>query len=202
MLVVGLTGGIASGKTAVSDALATMGAAIIDTDLLAREVVLPGQPAYRDICAAWPEVVAPDGNLDRAKLGATVFANAAERERLNHFTHPRIRALMLERLAGLKGASSPPVAAVLVVPLLFENGLEAMVQESWLVAVSPAVQRARLIGRDGFSPQEADRRIESQMPLAEKLALATRVIWNDGDREALSKAVEAAWQAAALPARL
>lgn len=198
MKVIGLTGGIASGKTAVSDLLAGLGAAIIDTDLLAREVVLPGQPAYADIAAAWPEVVAGDGTLDRARLGAIVFADPDARARLNGFTHPRIRALMAHRLDAQRAAVTPPKAAVLVVPLLFENGLDAMVEESWLVAVSAPVQRERLITRDGFAPDEADRRIASQLPLADKLKRATRVIWNEVSLADLRAAVVDTWKEAGL----
>lgn len=195
MLVVGLTGGIASGKTAVADLLAEHGAALIDTDLLAREVVLPGQPAYQDIVDTWPEVARP-GGLDRQTLGSIVFNDPDARAKLNGFTHPRIRQLMLERLAALQAAQDPPPMAVLVVPLLFENKLDALVQESWLVAVSPEVQLARLMGRDGAGEADARARIASQMPLAEKLGRATRVIWNDGDREALGREVEQAWREA------
>jgi dephospho-CoA kinase len=194
--VVGLTGGIAAGKTAVADLLAARGAALIDTDLLAREVVMPGQPAYQDIAAAWPAVVRADGTLDRQALGAIVFNDEAARKRLNGMTHPRIRQLMLDRLAALQAAQDPPPMAVLVVPLLFENGLDAMVQESWLVAVSPETQLARLMGRDGAGEADARARIASQMPQEEKLKRATRVVWNDGDREALARAVDEAWREA------
>jgi dephospho-CoA kinase len=194
--VVGLTGGIAAGKTAVADLLAARGAALIDTDLLAREVVMPGQPAYQDIAAAWPNVVRADGTLDRQALGAIVFNDEAARQRLNGMTHPRIRQLMLDRLAALQAAQDPPPMAVLVVPLLFENGLDAMVQESWLVAVSPETQLARLMGRDGAGEADARARIASQMPQEEKLKRATRVVWNDGDREALARAVDEAWREA------
>ena len=202
MRVIGLTGGIASGKTAVSDLLAGLGAALIDTDLLAREVVIPGAPAYLDIVAAWPEVVGPGGALDRARLGALVFGDEAARLRLNGFTHPRIRQLMAERLGALRQAVPQPAAAVLVVPLLFENGLEQGLDESWLVAVKPVVQRQRLIERDGLTGEEADRRIASQLPLEEKLKRATRVLWNEGDRPALAATVEEAWRAAGLAWRV
>ena len=195
MLIVGLTGGIASGKTAVADLLAERGAALIDTDLLAREVVLPGQPAYNDIAATWPQVVKPDG-LDRQALGAIVFNDPEARTKLNGFTHPRIRQLLFSRLEALQAASSPPPMAVLVVPLLFENKMERLVQESWLVAVSPEVQLMRLMGRDGAGEADARARIASQLPLEEKLERATRVIWNDGDREALAREVDQTWHEA------
>lgn len=199
MKVIGLTGGIASGKTTVANLLAEKGAALIDTDLLAREVVEPGQPAYQDIVARFgPEVLRHDGTLDRARLGAIVFADPDARSALNGFTHPRIRQLMLDRLSGLAALPSPPPAAVLVIPLLFENRLESLVEETWLVALAEPLQRQRLIERDGFSPAEADMRIASQMALAEKRARATRVIENDGNLADLRAVVERTWRTAGL----
>ena len=199
MKVVGLTGGIACGKTAVSDRLAARGAAIIDTDLLAREVVAPGEPALAEIVAAFgPEVLRPDGTLDRAALGAIVFADPAARERLNGITHPRVRARMRDRLAALARQTPPPPVVVLVVPLLYENGLEAWGQESWVVDVPEAVQRSRLMARDGLDAAAADARIAAQMPRAERLARATRVIENQGDMAALDEAIARVWAAARL----
>lgn len=200
MLVVGLTGGIASGKTAVSDRLAARGAAVIDTDLLAREVVEPGAPALAEIGAAFgPGVMSPDGGLDRKALGALVFADPAARARLNAITHPRIRERMVAELAALRAATPPPAVAVLVVPLLFENGLDRLVDESWVVDVDDAIQRARLVARDGLTPAEAEARIAAQMPRAEKLARATRVIRNEGGLAALDGEIDRAWRAAGLP---
>ena len=201
MKVVGLTGGIASGKTAVSDRLAARGAAIVDTDLLAREIVAPGEPALAELAAAFgPGVLGADGALDRKALGAIVFADPDARARLNAITHPRIRDRMLARLQALAAAPAPPPLAVLVVPLLFENGLDRLVEESWVVDVDDAVRRHRLITRDGCTPAEADARIASQMGRAEKLARATRVIPNDGDLEALAAEIDRVWREAGLPA--
>lgn len=194
MRVVGLTGGIASGKTAVSDRLAARGAAIVDTDLLAREIVEPGERALLDLVEAFgATILTPDGRLDRKALGALVFADPQARARLNAITHPRIRERMAERLAALREAAEPAPFAVLVVPLLFENGLDAMVEESWVVDVDDAVRRERLIARDGLTPAEADARIASQLPRAEKLARATRVIRNDAGLAELDAEVERVW---------
>lgn len=200
MLVVGLTGGIASGKTAVSDRLAAMGAAIVDTDLLAREIVEPGEPALAELAQAFgPGVLTPAGTLDRKALGALVFADDDARARLNAITHPRIRERMARRLASLAAAPDAPPAAILVVPLLFENGLDALVQESWVVDLDDAVRRARLMARDGLTAAEADARIAAQMPRAEKLARATRVIRNEGGLEDLDAEVARVWTEAGLP---
>ncbi len=200
MLVIGLTGGIASGKTAVSDRLAARGAAVIDTDLLAREIVAPGEPALAEIAAAFgPAALRPDGGLDRKALGAIVFADPAARERLNAITHPRIRERMAATLAALRRHDPAPPAAVLVVPLLFENGLDRLADESWVVDVDDAVQRARLIARDGLTPPEAEARIEAQMPRAEKLARATRIVRNDAGLAELDAEIDRVWRAAGLP---
>lgn len=194
MRVIGLTGGIASGKTAVSDLLAALGAAILDTDLIAREVVEPGRPAWRDIQAEFgPEVFLPDGQLDRARLAARVFSDPAALERLNAITHPRIRENLMQRLESLRNAPSPPPAAVLVVPLLFEKGLDAWVEESWVVDVPETLQRERLAARDGLSPEAVTARLASQMSRADRRARATHVIANEGDRQALAAQVEALW---------
>jgi len=186
---IGLTGGIASGKTAVSDMLAARGLAIVDTDLLAREVVEPGTPGLAAIATAFgPAVLAADGSLDRAALGAIVFEDAAARATLNAITHPRIRELMTARVAAHAAAGAR--GAVLVVPLLFENGLDAMVDESWVVDVPETVQKQRLMARNGLSEAEADARIASQLPRDAKRAKATRVIANQGDLAALGVEVE------------
>jgi dephospho-CoA kinase len=200
MRVIGLTGGIASGKTAVSDRLAARGAAIVDTDLLAREVVMRGTPGLAAVVEAFgPGILTPDGTLDRKALGELVFTDGTARARLNAITHPRIREAMVARLGALREASPPPPAAVLVVPLLFENGLDAMVEESWVVDVPEDVQRARLIAREGFTPAEADARIGSQMARGDKLRRATRVISNAGDLAALEAEITRVWREAGFP---
>lgn len=199
MRVIGLTGGIASGKTTVADMLAARGAAVIDTDVLAREIVRPGMPAYKEIVAAFgAKVLGSDGTLDRAVLGALVFADSAALAQLNRFTHTRIRDEMLARLATLKASDVPPSAAILVIPLLFENGLEGLVEESWVVDVPESAQRARLIARDHFDEAAANRRIASQMPRHEKIARATRTIRNDGLPADLAAEVSRVWHEAGL----
>lgn len=199
MRIIGLTGGIAAGKSAVSDRLARMGAVVIDTDLLAREVVEPGTPGLGEIVAAFgPSVLNPDGTLARAVLAERVFSDPRARETLNAITHPRIRALMAARVDQLRSSTAPPPAVVLVVPLLFENGLDASVDESWVVDVPEATQGARLAARNGLSEAEVKARLASQWGRAARLAKAQRVISNEGTLGDLDEAVARAWREAGL----
>jgi dephospho-CoA kinase len=198
--VVGLTGGIASGKSTVADMLRARGAAVIDADVVAREIVEPGEDAYNEIVAAWgTAVLGPDGALDRAKLGAIIFGDAQARAKLNAMTHPRVRRRMLEQAEALRHSPAPPPVAVLDIPLLFENGLEALVEETWLVYLDPAHQLERLMRRNGYSREEAEQRIASQLPLSEKARRATRLIDNNGDRARLEAEVARVWREAGLP---
>lgn len=199
MRVIGLTGGIASGKSTVAEMLTAKGAVVIDADVVARQIVEPGEDAYRDIVAEWgPGVVSPDGTLDRARLGAIIFADEAARLKLNGFTHARVRQRMLDKADELGRSVSPPAAAILDIPLLFENRLEALVEETWLVFLDPDHQLDRLMRRNGFTREEAEQRIASQLPLSEKAKRATRIIDNNGDLDALRREVDRVWAAAGL----
>lgn len=179
MKVVGLTGGIASGKSSVANILKNCGAVIVDADLLAREVVAPGESAYHAIVAAFgTEVLRPDGTLDRTALGKLVFADVAARKVLEEITHPRIaeraaRRIQEERLRGTK-------VLFYVVPLLIEAGLVSTVDEVWLVSVGKEVQINRLMKRDALPREEALLKIAAQMPLQEKAAYADVIIDNSG----------------------
>jgi dephospho-CoA kinase len=198
---VGLTGGIASGKSTVAKLLTAKGAVVIDADVAAREVVEPGQPAYDEIVARWGrEVLQADGRLDRAKLGAIVFADEASRLALNAMTHERVRQRMLDHAAELAASDSPPPVAVLDIPLLFENKLEKLVEETWVVWLDPDAQLDRLMARNGFDRAEAERRIASQLPLSEKAKRATRIIDNTGAIDRLSAEVDRVWREAGLDA--
>jgi dephospho-CoA kinase len=198
--VVGLTGGIASGKSTVADLLRARGAKVIDADVVAREIVEPGEDAYNEIVAEWgPEVLGPDGALDRARLGAIIFSDAEARLKLNAMTHPRVRRRMLEQAEALRQEPAPPPVAVLDIPLLFENGLEALVEETWLVYLDPTHQLERLMRRNGFSREEAEQRIAAQLPLSEKARRATRLIDNNGDLARLGAEVARVWREAGLP---
>jgi dephospho-CoA kinase len=175
--VIGLTGGIASGKSSVAAVLRELGYPVIDADALARQVVEPGSPALADIVARFgPEVVDATGRLDRKRLGEIVFADAAARADLNRITHPRIAAAGQAEIARHTAAGAPLV--FYEAALLVENGLQRAFDGLVVVAVSPEIQLARLIARDGLSRAEAEARLAAQLPLAAKLAAATHVIDN------------------------
>ncbi len=187
----GLTGGIATGKSTVSRMLADCGAAIIDADLLAREVVEPGQPALVELGTRFPGVV-KNGALDRAELGKRIFGNDAERAALNAIIHPRIGALMLERTLALEAAGTR--VSIYDAALLIENKLHLAVEGVILVVAPLEVQRARLMARNQLTRAEADARIASQMPLEEKRAFATWIIDNGGSLEDTQRQVELLWK--------
>lgn len=180
-LVIGLTGGIASGKTAVSHTLAALGADIVDTDLLAREVVAPGSAGFAAVVARFgPEVLTSAGTLDRAALRRRVFVDADARRELEAILHPRIHALSLARLAVGHG---PYV--VLVVPLLLESGTYGFVDRVLVVDVPEAVQIQRVQRRDGVDAEAARRVLAAQVDRATRLCAADEVIRNTGSLEAL-----------------
>ncbi|HEY7142564.1 MAG TPA: dephospho-CoA kinase [Methylomirabilota bacterium] len=190
-LRVGLTGGIASGKSAVSRQLQELGCRLVDADLLAREVVAPGEPAWRAILEAFGrEVVGPDGQLDRKRLGALVFADPARRRALEAITHP---AIMARRQAILDAwaAEGFDGLVVLDIPLLIEIGAAGHVDRVLLVYAERAIQLERLMSRDGFDRAEAERRLASQMPLAEKVRHAHLVVDNSGAPEETAAQVRA-----------
>lgn len=191
-LVVGLTGGLASGKSTVAAMLARKGAVVIDADELSRVVVEPGQPALEEIVARFgAEYVDEEGRLRRQALGRLVFADPEARRDLEAIVHPRIREEMRQRLA----QAPPHSVVVLDVPLLFETGrLLPWVDVTVLVYADRETQRRRLMARDGCSVEEAERRLASQWPLARKLGLADWVIYNQADLAALARQVDDLWQ--------
>jgi dephospho-CoA kinase len=188
-LLVGLTGGIATGKSTVSNMLRGLGAEIIDADLVARQVVEPGQPAWREIVEEFGrDVLSPDGTLDRKKLGAIVFADPDRRKRLEAITHPAIRARVKARVDELAARGFAGIVfydAAILIEALGHQDMDRIV----VVMTDEATQVARLRGRDGTDDAEGRRRIASQMPLAEKAKLADHVIDNSGDREATAEQV-------------
>ena len=181
-LLVGLTGGIATGKSTVSAIFKRLGCALIDADVLARAVVEPGQPAYRAIVQEFgTEVLQPDGGLDRKKLGALVFADPARRKSLEAITHPAIRERFARRLAELMAQDFAGIV-IFDAAVMIESGNYKNMDRLVVVATDPATQRQRAVVRDGSSADEVDRKIAAQMPVAEKVKLADYVIDNSGER--------------------
>lgn len=189
-LLVGLTGGIGSGKSTVSRMFRDLGCLIIDADLLAREVVEPGQPAYDTIVAEFGrEILEPDGQIDRKKLGILVFNDPEKRKRLEELTHPEIRA----RQAGILEALAADGFDGIVIfdaALLVETGRAKNMDRLVVVTTDEATQTKRLVLRDNISSEEAVRRIRSQMPLSEKVKLAHYVIDNSGSPDATLRQVK------------
>jgi len=194
-LLVGLTGGVATGKSTVSAMFAALGCLIIDADRLAREVVEPGQPAYAQIVSAFGRgVLRPDGGIDRKALGSIVFADRAARERLESFTHPAIRHRIRARLAEL-GAAGFEGVAILDAPVMVESGDSRDVDRLVVVTADEPAQVARQQARDGLGAEDARRRIRSQMPLDEKARLADYLIDNSGELAATEARVSAVHRA-------
>jgi dephospho-CoA kinase len=180
VLRIGLTGGIASGKSAVAAEFAELGASIVDTDLIAREVTAPGSPALAAIVDQFgPEVLAADGGLDRQRLRGIVFADAAARRALEAIVHPRIRRLALARA---EAAAGPYV--IFVVPLLFETGFDRLVDRTLVVDCPETVQVERLRRRDGAGEQQARAIIAAQLGREARRQAADDLIDNSGDIEA------------------
>jgi dephospho-CoA kinase len=185
MIVAGLTGGIASGKSTVAEIFSELGAAVIDSDRLAREAVARGSPGWQAVVARFGQaVLSADGDIDRRRLADIVFADPAERAALEGIVHPYVRAESDRRIAALRRAGTHAVV-ILDVPLLFEAGMHAGrgLGAVIVVWVPEEVQRERLMARDRIGADEADRRIRAQMPIERKKALADRVIDNSGSRE-------------------
>jgi dephospho-CoA kinase len=187
---IGLTGGIACGKSTVSRLLASRGAIIIDADLLAREVVKPGAPALAEVVRVFGhDMLHEDGTLNRKQLGKVVFDSEAKRKRLEELLHPAIIQLLQERMAEAERLQ-PDKLVVADVPLLYEAQMEDMFQEVMVVAASRDVQLERLMQRDKLSGEEAEQRIDAQMPLEWKKEWADTVIDNSGTPEETERQVE------------
>jgi dephospho-CoA kinase len=186
ILRIGLTGGIASGKSAVSDMFAKLGAPVIDTDRIARDIVDPGRPALADIVEEFGEdVLLADGSLDRRALRERVFSDEARRQRLEAITHPRIRDETLRRMHRAGGPYQ-----IIVVPLLVESGFGALVDRVLVVDCAPEVQLARLMERDGETAGSAEAMIRSQVDRETRLDAADDVIDNSGTLDATRHQVE------------
>lgn len=183
-MIIGLTGGIATGKSTASHFLSKQGIPVIDADIIAREVVMPGKEAYEKIVAFFgTDILHSDNTIDRKKLGEIIFNDAEKRSRLNEIVHPAVRLEMKDQANSYLDAGRNPV--IMDIPLLFESKLTHMVDETWLIYADPNIQLERLMKRDGFTEQQAISRIGSQLPIDEKKKLADVVIMNNGTKEEL-----------------
>jgi len=195
LLVLGVTGGIASGKSTVANMLAELGAPIIDFDLLARQVVKPGQPAFKNIITVFGDgVIDKNGTLDRKRLSGIVFRDPEKRKRLEGITHPRIFEVFLRQIREM-AQKDPHGIVQAVIPLLFEVNLRNLVHKVLVVYISPDKQIERLTKRDKISHKEAENILKAQMPIDEKVGLADFVIRNEGHVDETKRKVKALWQA-------
>lgn len=192
MYLVGLTGGIGSGKSTVAARLVEHGAELVDADEIAREVVEPGKPAHAKLVAHFGrDILDEEGFIDRPKLGAVVFGDDAKRAVLNELTHPPVIAEIASRLELLQAFDG---VVIIDVPLLVESGVARNYEAIVVVAAKPETQLERLVQQRGMSAEEAQKRIDAQAPLEEKLAVATHVIWNEGTLDELYAEVDAVGQ--------
>lgn len=185
-LVIGLTGGIASGKSTVSNMLKEMNITVVDADVEARLAVDKGEPAYLKIIAEFgQDILLENGEIDRQKLGAIIFYQEEKRQLLNQIVHPEVRKRMMEKIQ--KASENQEEVIILDIPLLFESKLTFMVEKTILVYVDRETQLKRLMQRNQLSEADAQARVNSQMPLAEKVKLANAVIDNNGPIEETKK---------------
>jgi len=189
MILVGLTGGVATGKSTVAKMFKQYGAVVIDADLLVRQVVEPGKPAWRKIVEAFgTAVLNPDRTLKRRELGAVVFRNRTKLRRLEHIIHPRVAREQV-RLTKEAAQKNPQAVVIYDVPLLFEAKIDKRVDRTIVVTADQGTQIARLKNRNGLSRTEAIRRIRSQIPLAKKIQRADHVLNGTCSRPSLRRQV-------------
>ena len=192
MKVIGLTGGIASGKSTASAYLRELGAAIVDADAISRASTRRGGAAFEAVCAAFGDILGAGGEIDRRKLGGIVFADEDARCKLNSIVHP---AVMAESRAQIENARASGVKmCILDVPLLFETGMEKLCDETWLIYVPREEQIRRMAERDGLDAAAAAARIDSQMPLEEKLKRADVAIDASGTIEQTREKLRRLWE--------
>lgn len=192
MKVIGLTGGIASGKSTASAYLRELGAVIVDADAISRASTRRGGAAFEAVCAAFGDILGADGEIDRRKLGGIVFADEDARCKLNSIVHP---AVMAESRAQIENARASGVkVCILDVPLLFETGMEKLCDETWLIYVPREEQIRRMAERDDLDAAAAAARIDSQMPLEEKLKRADVTIDSSGTIEQTQEKLRRLWE--------
>ncbi len=178
MITIGLTGGIGTGKSTVTETLRELGAVIIDADKVGHEAYLPGTPAYQDIVAEWGSgVLGPTGEIDRKKLGGIVFNNPAALQRLNQIVHPRMRAMLFDRID--QGRRQGVGAVVLEAAILIESGWDSLVDEVWVTVAPEDTVIKRIQGRNNFTADQIRARIRSQLSTQERVAKSQAVIDTD-----------------------
>ncbi|MBM7614825.1 dephospho-CoA kinase [Alkaliphilus hydrothermalis] len=192
--VIGLTGGIASGKSTVSKMLSELGAVVIDADLVARKIVEKGTPALDEIKNYFgEEYILADGQLDRKKLGALVFKDETALKKLNEITHPRIIQEIKKEINCHK-KNAPDTVIIVDAALLIEMNMVSLVEEVWLVAIPVHLQLERLMKREGIAYREANIRVHAQMTLEEKKKYAHKIIDNSGGVETLRQRLVKMWR--------
>jgi dephospho-CoA kinase len=193
MLVIGLTGGIGTGKTEVARLLERLGAVVIGADQVGHQAYTPNSETWREVVREFGEdILQPSGEIDRRKLGAMVFSDPARLERLNRIMHPRMARMVADRIEQLRQAGARVV--VVEAALLFEAGWDSLVHEVWVTDSSEEAVVGRLKARNGLTPSEALKRVRSQMSRADRLARADVVVDNSGDVAALERTVRELWQ--------
>lgn len=191
---IGLTGGIATGKSTVSQMLVRRGAALIDADVIAREIMEPGHPVLAQVAEHFgQDVLLPGGQLDRKRLGSIVFSDPQQRKALENITHPAIRSEMKRRMAELE-ASDPNRLVVADIPLLYESGLESLYDEIMVVYVPRGLQLERLMARDGLTREEAEARLRAQMDIELKRERADILIDNSLGRKETELQIDDFWR--------
>lgn len=192
-MIIGLTGGIASGKSTVSALLVSKGASLVDADVIAREVMLPGHEVLAAAVKQFgSEILSPDGTLNRGKLGDIVFRDPAALQALNNLTHPAIRQEIKERMNSME-EEDPKKLIIVDIPLLFESGLENLFREVLVVYVPREMQIARLMERNGLSLEQAEARLNAQMDIEVKRNKADYIIDNSGDLARTEQQVAVFW---------
>lgn len=190
---IGLTGGIACGKSTVASLLVKRGANLVDADQIARDVVLPGSPVLAQVAERFGrEILFEDGSLNRKKLGGMIFNDEAARKQLEGLLHPPIRASMRDQMARFE-LLQPDKLVVVDVPLLYESNLSSMFEQVMLVYIPSELQLKRLMARDSITQDQAEKRLQSQMPIESKRSLADIIIDNSGTLEETEKQLDEFW---------
>jgi len=192
MFVIGLTGGIGTGKSTVAEVLKEQGAHVLSADLVGHEVYLPGRPGYHAILAEWPEVRADDGTIDRKKLGGIVFGDPKELAKLNAITHPRMKGMMREKLVDLEKTGA--AVAVLEAALLLEARWDDLADEIWVTDTPPEIAAKRVSQRSGLDEDQVMERIRAQMSRDERKKRAKVVIDTSRDMESTKRQTLEEWR--------